>query len=61
MKKYIYTILALLFIVSCRESGDSEKEKFIENLISQMTLAEKAGQMNQYNGFLGCNWSNAGG
>ena len=42
MKKYIYTILALLFIVSCKESGDSEKEKFIENLISQMTLAEKA-------------------
>mgnify|MGYP001256229305 CR=1 FL=1 len=51
MKKYIYTILALLFIVSCQKSSDSEKEKFIENLISQMTLAEKAGQMNQYNGF----------
>ena len=51
MKKYIYTTLALLFIVSCQESDDSKKEKFIENLISQMTLAEKAGQMNQYNGF----------
>ena len=51
MKKYIYTILVLLLIVSCQESSDSEKEKFIENLISQMTLAEKAGQMNQYNGF----------
>ena len=51
MKKHIYTILVLLFIVSCKESSDSKKEKFIENLISQMTLAEKAGQMNQYNGF----------
>ncbi len=51
MKKHIYTILVLLFIVSCKESNDSKKEKFIENLISQMTLAEKAGQMNQYNGF----------
>ena len=51
MKKHIYTILVLLFIVSCKESSDFKKEKFIENLISQMTLAEKAGQMNQYNGF----------
>ena len=47
MKKHIYTILVLLFIVSCKESSDSKKEKFIENLISQMTLAEKAGQMKQ--------------
>ena len=27
------------------------KEKFIDDLISKMTLEEKAGQMNQYNGF----------
>ena len=51
MKKYIYTILVLFFILSCQKSIDAEKEKFIETLISQMTLAEKAGQMNQYNGF----------
>ena len=51
MKKLIYSLFVLLFIISCKDSGDSEKEKFIENLISQMTLAEKAGQMNQYNGF----------
>ncbi len=49
MKKYIYTILALLFTVSCQDSIDSEKEKFIENLISQMTLEEKVGQMTQIN------------
>ena len=51
MKKLIYSLFVLLFIISCKDSGDSEKEKFIENLISQMTLAENAGQMNQYNGF----------
>ena len=51
MKKYKYTILVLLFTVSCNKSIDTEKEKFIDNLISQMTLVEKAGQMNQYNGF----------
>ena len=51
MKKLFYSLFVLLFIISCKDSGDSEKEKFIENLISQMTLAEKAGQMNQYNGF----------
>ena len=28
-----------------------EKEKFIDDLMSKMTLEEKAGQMNQYNGF----------
>ncbi len=49
MKKYIYTILALLFTVSCQDSIDLEKEKFIENLISQMTLEEKVGQMTQIN------------
>ena len=49
MKKYIYTILALFFSVSCQDSIDSEKEKFIENLISQMSLEEKVGQMTQIN------------
>ena len=49
MKKYIYTILASLFVISCQDSIDSKKEKFIENLISQMTLEEKVGQMTQIN------------
>ena len=53
MRKIIYTLTTLLFIVSCQNSNshDSEKEKFINDLISKMTLEEKAGQMNQYNGF----------
>jgi beta-glucosidase len=51
MKKLIYSLFVLFFITSCQNSNLTEKEKFIEDLISQMTLAEKAGQMNQYNGF----------
>ena len=49
MKKYLYTFVFL--ILSCQISTEKEKEEFIESLISQMTIAEKAGQMNQYNGF----------
>jgi len=53
MKKIILTLFTLSFILSCKMSVDfdDEKEVFIEDLISKMTLAEKAGQMNQYNGF----------
>ena len=51
MKKLFYSLFVLFFITSCQNSNLTEKEKFIEDLISQMTLAEKAGQMNQYNGF----------
>jgi hypothetical protein len=51
MRKIIYTLITLLFVVSCENSDVSEKEKFINDLISKMTLEEKAGQMNQYNGF----------
>ena len=53
MKKSIYTLLVLLFVVSCQITVDldNDKEEFINDLISNMTLAEKAGQMNQYNGF----------
>ena len=53
MKKFIYSLFVLSFIISCQNSSlhDSEKEKFINDLNSKMTLDEKAGQMNQYNGF----------
>ena len=53
MRKIIYTLITLLFVISCENSNshDSEKEKFINDLMSKMTLEEKAGQMNQYNGF----------
>ena len=49
MKKLIYSLFVLFFIVSSQKSNFSEKEKFIENLISQMTLEEKVGQMTQIN------------
>ena len=53
MKKFIYILSALFLVVSFQNPSNvfSEKEKFIENLLSKMTLSEKAGQMNQYNGF----------
>jgi len=51
MKKIIYFLFVILFITSCQNYNLNEKEQFIEDLISKMTLAEKAGQMNQYNGF----------
>ena len=49
MRKLITLLLSTLFIVSC--VNKSEKEIFINDLLSQMTLDEKIGQMNQYNGF----------
>ena len=49
MKKLIYSLFVLFFIVSSQKSNFNEKEKFIENLISQMTLEEKVGQMTQIN------------
>ena len=49
MKNYL--IVLLISYVSFSLSQNTEKEKFIDDLISKMTLVEKAGQMNQYNGF----------
>ena len=46
----LFLIIALIFNYSCNES-QSEKEIFISDLMSKMTLEEKVGQMNQYNGF----------
>jgi len=43
-------IATVIFNYSCNESK-SEKEIFISDLMSKMTLDEKVGQMNQYNGF----------
>ncbi len=53
MKKIFYLLLASLIISACTNANsiDNKKEKFIDNLISKMTLEEKVGQMNQYNGF----------
>ena len=50
--KFLQIILlsTLIFNYSCNENL-SEKEIFISDLMSKMTLDEKVGQMNQYNGF----------
>mgnify|MGYP000505906021 CR=1 FL=1 len=49
MRKLITFLLSILLIVSC--ANNSERETFINDLLSKMTLDEKIGQMNQYNGF----------
>ena len=48
--KLSYLLFTLLIITSCN-NNNSEKEIFINDLMSKMTLEEKVGQMNQYNGF----------
>ncbi len=42
-----------LFLLACdsQPSGKDEIDVKVENLLAQMTLEEKVGQMNQYNGF----------
>lgn len=57
----IYTFVFLLTVLGCNtkqdKSSDAENqntsniETKVNNLLSQMTLEEKIGQMNQYNGF----------
>jgi len=49
MKKYIHSLFILLFVISSNESLGNEKEKFVNDLISKMTLEEKVGQMTQIN------------
>ena len=49
MKNLVYCLFVLFFIVSSQKTNFNEKEKFIENLISQMTIEEKVGQMTQIN------------
>ena len=49
MKKYIHSLIILLLVISSNESLGNEKEKFVNDLISKMTLEEKVGQMTQIN------------
>ena len=44
MKKYIHSLFILLLVISSNESLGNEKEKFVNDLISKMTLEEKVGQ-----------------
>ena len=49
MRKLLPFLISAIFI-SCQTSN-SEIDTKVKNLLSQMTLEEKIGQMNQYNGF----------
>ena len=49
MRKLLLLLVSTIFI-SCQNSS-SEVDVKVKNLLSQMTLEEKIGQMNQYNGF----------
>jgi beta-glucosidase len=49
MKLY-FTIIATLFF-GCSNGNLNDKDKFITNLLSEMTLMEKIGQLNQYSSF----------
>ena len=48
--KLIFTIIATLFF-GCSNGDLNDKDKFITNLLSEMTLMEKIGQLNQYSSF----------
>ena len=49
--KYSFPFLLLFLWLSHSLVAQSEKEKFISELIGKMTLQEKVGQLNLYNGF----------
>tara|TARA_B110000003_G_scaffold213695_1_gene212741 strand:- start:1191 stop:3449 length:2259 start_codon:yes stop_codon:yes gene_type:complete len=50
LMKLIFTIIATLFF-GCSNGDLNDKDKFITNLLSEMTLMEKIGQLNQYSSF----------
>ena len=64
LNKYIILVVAGLLIISCKKNNEldlainstkssqsSDIEEKVSELLSKMTLEEKIGQMNQYNGF----------
>lgn len=53
MRKYLLILSGMLLggYQGIAQDAAAAKQAFIEDLISRMTLEEKAGQMNQYNGF----------
>ena len=48
--KNLIPFITSLIVISCQNSN-SDVDLKVTNLLSQMTLEEKIGQMNQYNGF----------
>lgn len=53
MKRLFYTLLLLIVCISvfAQTPREINMNKFIDSLMAKMTLVEKVGQMNQYNGF----------
>ncbi|QXP59290.1 beta-glucosidase BglX [Olleya sp. HaHaR_3_96] len=61
LTKYYYLVIAGLLIISCKNNNENDLaindgetssiEDKVSVLLSKMTLEEKIGQMNQYNGF----------
>ena len=59
MKRIVLTFFTLYLAISCQKNKDAAKpnqfdfemDKKVDSLLSIMTLEEKIGQMNQYNGF----------
>lgn len=50
MQKTLLLVLAAAWLCTAQGQNDN-MDQFIEDLLSKMTLEEKVGQMNQYNGF----------
>ena len=51
MKKYLGGVLVVFSCMLTAQTKDASIEEKVEALLNKMTLAEKVGQMNQYNGF----------
>ena len=49
MKRFFFVVAAILLATACRTdsgSGNPEMDRFIDDLLSRMTIEEKIGQMN---------------
>lgn len=51
MKKFVFGVLTLCSLSLIAQSKKSPIDEKVEALLQKMTLSEKIGQMNQYNGF----------
>lgn len=48
-KKFFIPIIAAAALASCQPTAETAEDRFVEQLLGQMTLEEKIGQMNQLN------------
>ena len=51
MKQLFFLLLCGTLFMGCQQSHQNETDAQVEDLLSKMTLTEKIGQMNQFNGF----------